>query len=96
MSAAIYRLLLRLYPSEFRRRWEEEMVDTFSLQVADGWFDAWSCALAELLPAAREGLAIPIVSLVGSGTLFFGLTWVLVNPTVLVSLYHHLLHKLGG
>lgn len=96
MSAAIYRLLLRLYPREFRQRWEEEMVDTFALQLADGWFDAWSCALAELLPAAREGLAIPIVSLAGSGTILFGLTWALVNPTVLVSLYHRLLQKLGG
>jgi hypothetical protein len=72
------------------------MVDTFALQLADGWIDAWSCALAELLPTAREGVVIPLVSLAGSATLFFGLTWALVNPTLLVSLYHHALQKLGG
>ena len=96
MSAALFRLLLRLYPAEFRRRWEEELVDTFTLQLADGWFDAWSCALAELLPTAREGLVIPVVSLAGSGTLFLGLMWALGNSPVLVSLYHRLLAKLGG
>jgi len=31
MNLAVYRLLLRLYPAEFRRRWEEEMLDTFEL-----------------------------------------------------------------
>jgi hypothetical protein len=96
MSAAIYRLLLRLYPREFRQRWEEAMVDTFTLQLADGWLDAWWCALAELLPAAREGLAIPIVSLAGSGTVFFSLMWALENSTVLNSLCRHLFAKLGG
>lgn len=96
MSAAIYRLLLRLYPTEFRRRWEEELVEVFTLQLADGWFDAWSCALAELVLAPREGLVIPIVSLAGSGALFFGLMWALGNSPALVSLYHHALAKLGG
>jgi hypothetical protein len=96
MSAAIYRLLLRLYPREFRRRWEEEMVDTFTLQLADGWFDAWSCALAELLLTSTECLAVPTVSLAGSGVLFFGLMWALGNSPALVSLYHHVLAKLGG
>jgi hypothetical protein len=32
MSVAIYRLLLRLYPAEFRQRWEEEMVEVFILR----------------------------------------------------------------
>jgi hypothetical protein len=96
MSTAIYRWLLRLYPREFRRRWEEEMLDTFALQLADGWWDAWSCAIAELLPASRECLAIPVVSLVGTGTLFIGLLWALGNPFALVSLYHRLLESLGG
>lgn len=72
------------------------MVDTFTFQLADGWFDAWSCALAELLLTSREGLAIPIVLLAGSGTLFFGLTWALGNSLTLVSLYHHVLARLGG
>ncbi len=96
MSAAIYRLLLHLYPAEFRRRWEEEMVDVFTLQLADGWIDAWSCALAELVLAPREGLVIPIVSVAGIGAIFFGLTWALGNSPVLVSLYHHVVAKLGG
>jgi hypothetical protein len=78
MSAAIYRLLLRLYPEEIRRRWEEEMVETFALQLADGWWDAWCCAVGEIfqialpLQLAREGMAIPIVSLASSGAVFFG------------------------
>jgi hypothetical protein len=110
MSAALYRLLLRLYPVDIRRRWEAEMAETFALQLADAWQDArwrgafavWRCALAEIfqvaLPAqaAREGVVIPIVSLAGSGTLFFGLIWALGNSLALLSLYHRLLAKLGG
>lgn len=96
MSPALYRLLLRLYPAEFRRRWEEAMVDAFTLQLADGWLDAWTCALSELVPAAGEGLAVPAAALAGSGTLFFGLLWALGNSPVLVSLYHHAVAKLGG
>ena len=102
MSAAIYRLLLRLYPEEIRRRWEEEMVETFALQLADGWWDAWSCAVGEIfqialpLQAAREGMAIPIVSLASTGALFFGLTWALGNSFALLSLYHRLVDKFGG
>ena len=110
MSAAIYRLLLRLYPEEIRRRWEEEMVETFALQLADAWQDArwrgafavWRCALAEIfqialpLQLAREGMAIPIVSLASSGAVFFGLTWALGNSLALRLLYHRLLDKLGG
>jgi hypothetical protein len=80
MSAAIYRLLLRLYPEEIRRSWEEEMVETFALQ----------------LQLAREGMAIPIVSLASSGAVFFGLTWALGNSLALRLLYHRLLDKLGG
>jgi hypothetical protein len=102
MSAAIYRLLLRLYPEEIRRRWEEEMVETFALQLADGWWDAWCCAVGEIfqialpLQLAREGMAIPIVSLASSGAVFFGLTWALGNSLALRLLYHRLLDKLGG
>ena len=67
MSAAIYRLLLRLYPAEFRRRWEEEMVEVFMLQLADSWFNAWRCALPELWLNSGESLAVPMVSLAGTG-----------------------------
>jgi hypothetical protein len=96
MSTAIYRLLLRLYPAEFRRRWEEEMVEVFTLQLSDGWLDAWRCALAELPAISSEGLAVPIVSLASSGTLFFGLMWALGNSRLLASLYHRLIAKFGG
>jgi hypothetical protein len=102
MSTAIYRLLLRLYPSEIRGRWEEELVETFALQLADGWLGAWRCAVAELfrialpLQVAREGMVIPIVSLASSGALFFGLLWALGNSLALLSLYHRLLDNLGG
>jgi hypothetical protein len=96
MSLAIYRLLLRLYPAEFRRRWEEELLYTFKLQLSDGWFGAWSCVLAELLPASRECLTIPAVSLASTGTLYFGLIWALGNGPAINSLYHHLIAKLGG
>jgi hypothetical protein len=67
MSTAIYRLLLRFYPAEFRRRWEEEMVYTFELQLADGWLAAWTCAPAELAPISSKGLAVPLVSLASTG-----------------------------
>jgi hypothetical protein len=96
MNAAIYRLLLLLYPAEFRRRWEAEMVYAFQLQLADGWLDAWSCALEELLANSREGLAIPAVSLASTAAMFFGLTWALANGRALTSGYQHLLTNLGG
>jgi hypothetical protein len=96
MNSAMYRLLLLLYPAEFRRRWEEEMVYTFQLQLADGWFDAWRCALAELPTIAPERFAIPAISLAGAGSIFFGLTWALANGRELGPLFQHLLAKLGG
>ncbi len=96
MSAAIYRMLLRIYPAEFRRRWESEMVEVFTCQLADDWFDAWRCALPELLMMSREGLAVPTIALASSGAIFFGLMWALGNSTVLASLYRHLITKLGG
>jgi hypothetical protein len=96
MSAAIYRLLLHIYPAEFRRRWEEEMVYTFDLQLGDGWFEAWTCALAELAPISSEVLAVPIVSLASTGALFFGLLWALENGRTLASLYNHLVAKSCG
>ncbi len=96
MSVAIYRLLLRFYPAEFRRRWEEEMVEVFTLQLADGWCDAWRCALPELLMTSGESLAVPIVSLASSGAIFLGLMWSLENGVLLTSLCCRLITKLGG
>jgi hypothetical protein len=96
MSTTLYRLLLHLYPAEFRRRWEEEMVYTFELQLAGGWFEAWTCALAELAPVSGEGLTVPLVSLVSAGALFTGLLWALANGRTLTSLYIHLVAKLSG
>lgn len=106
----IYRILLRLYPNEIRRRWEREIMETFALQLADAWQEAgwggvrqvWCCAVAELfqialpLQVARAALVIPAVSLAGSGAIFFGLTWALENSLVLRVLYRHLVTKLGG
>lgn len=110
MSPAIYRLLLRLYPGEIRRRWEEEMAETFELQLADAWredrwlgmVEIWFYAVAEIfriaLPRriARENLVIPIVSLASSGAIFFGLIWALGNSLALLSLYDRWLGKCGG
>ena len=96
MSVRIYRLLLRLYPREFRLRWEGEMLETFALQVAHGQLDAWRSVLPELLLATRHGLAIPVVSLAGSGVILFSLTWALGNSIVLLHLFHRLMVKLGG
>ena len=96
MNLAIYRLLLRRYPAEFRRRWEEEMLDTFELQLSDGWLGAWWCVLAELLPASRERCMIPAVSLAGAGALYFGLIWALGNGPAINALYRHAIAKLGG
>ena len=106
----IYRILLRLYPSEIRRRWEPEITDTFALQLADAWREAgwggvvqvWFRAVAELfqialpLQVARAALVIPVVSLAGSCAILFGLTWTLQNPLVLHAMYRHLVAKLGG
>ena len=96
MSATIYRLLLRLYPAEFRRRWEVEMVYTFELQLADGWWAAWWCALTDLPRRSVQGMVIPAVSIAGSGAFLFGLTWLLGNAFKLQLLYRHLIGKLGG
>lgn len=106
----IYRILLRLYPNEIRQRWGPEMMETFALQLAEaqekpGWggvLQVWFCAVAELfqialpLQVARAALVIPVVSLIGSGAMFFGLTWTLGNSLVLRGVYHHLVAKLGG
>ena len=106
----IYRILLRLYPSEIRQRWGPEITDTFALQLAEaceegGWggvLRVWFGAVGELfqialpLQVARAALVIPVVSLIGSGALFFGLTWTLGNSLVLRGVYHHLVAKLGG
>jgi hypothetical protein len=96
MNLAVYRLLLRLYPAGFRRRWEAELLYTFELQLSDGWLGAWSCVLAELLPASRERCMIPAVSLVSTGALYFGLIWALGNGPAISSLCRHLIAKLGG
>jgi hypothetical protein len=106
----IYRILLRLYPNEMRRRWEGEMIETFALQLADarqeaGWggvLRVWFCAVRELfqialpLQVASAALVIPAVSLAGSGAIFLGLTWALENSLALRVLYGHLVAKLGG
>ena len=106
----IYRLLLRLYPGEIRRRWEREIMETFALMLVDarqeaGWggvLQVWFCAVAELfqialpLQVARAAVLIPVVSLAGSGAILFGLTWALENSLVLRGLYRHLVAKLGG
>ena len=96
MSLAIYRLLLLLYPAEFRQRWEAEMIDTFALQLSDGWWGAWWCALAELLPASRERWMIPVVSLVSTGAIYFGLIWALGNGPAISTVFRHAIVKLGG
>jgi hypothetical protein len=96
MNAAIYRLLLRLYPAEFRRRWEEEMVYTFELQLAESRFEAWGCALAELAPIFGKELAIPMVSLASTSALFFSLIWALENGRALGLLTIHIVQKFGG
>ena len=110
MSRAIYRLLLVLYPGVIRRRWEQEMAETFELQLADAWretrwrgvLEVWFYAVAEIfrialpLQAARGNLVIPIVSLASSGAIFFGLIWALGNSLALLSLYDRWLGKCGG
>jgi hypothetical protein len=106
----IYRILLRLYPNEIRRRWEREITDAFALQLADAWQEAgwggvaqvWFRAVAEVfrialpLQVARAALAIPVVSLAGSYATLFGLTWTLENSLALHAMYRHLVAKLGG
>ena len=96
MSARIYRLLLRLYPREFRLRWEEEMVETFALHIAHDRLDAWRSVVPELLLATGEGLTLPLVSVAGSGLVLFSLTWALGNSVVMLHLFHRLIVKLGG
>jgi hypothetical protein len=102
MSVRLYRLLLRLYPAHIRQRWEEEMVETFSLQLADHGREAWTDAALDLLrvalprQAARAALVVPCVSLVGSCAVFYGLFWALANSIRLLALYHHVIAKFGG
>ena len=96
MSVRIYRMLLRLYPREFRLRWEEELVETFAQQFADGWLEAWGSVVPELFLAAKESLAVPAVSLTCSALVLFSLTWAVGNSLVLLHLYHRLIAKLGG
>ena len=110
MSAVIYRLLLRLYPGALRRRWAQEMVDTFALQLHDarqeaGWagvLQTWFCAVAEIfqvalpLQAARAAVVIPVISVAGSSAIFFGLFWALENSLALRVFCRQLFAKLGG
>ena len=107
---AIYRVLLRLYPNDMRRRWEPEMMDTLALQLDDAWQEtgwsgamhAWFRAVAELfqialpLQVTRAALVIPVVSLASSWAVLLGLTWTLENSLVLREMYRHLVAKLGG
>jgi hypothetical protein len=102
MNHAIYRLLLHLYPADVRERWAEDMTEAFAGQLADSWWDAWCCALFEVLQIAlpmrttSPALVIPCVSAAGSGILFAALIWSLGNSIKLLSAYHHLLAKLVG
>ena len=110
LSAKLYCLLARLYPDEIRRRWEQEMAETFALQLADAmreerWTSViatWYYALADLvlialpLQLGRAALVIPVAAVTGAGVIIFGLIWALQNSLALSALYHHAFAKLGG
>jgi len=101
-SGAAYRLILVLYPPEVRRVFGAEMTDTFAQQLAGAWeenrlsgvIQVWLTALLELpaiaLPRqlARPLLFIPVVSLLGTSTLFFSLVWALEHSLVLSAWCH--------
>ena len=109
-SAKLYCLLARLYPDEIRRRWEQEMTDTFALQLADAlreqrWTSVivtWYYALADLvlialpLQLGRAALVIPVAAVTGAGVILFGLVWALQNSLALNALYHRAFAKLCG
>ena len=102
LSGALYRLILVLYPPDVRRVYGGEMADTFAQQLAEAWeenraagvIQVWWLALLELpaiaLPRqlARRALIIPVVSLIGTSTLFFSLVWALQHSLVLSAWYH--------
>jgi hypothetical protein len=109
-SARVYSLLARLYPDEMRRRWEQEMADTFGLQLADALRDerwtsviaVWYYALADVvlialpLQLGRAALVIPVAAVTGASVILWGLVWALENSLTLSALYHHAFGKLGG
>ena len=102
MSARVYALLLRLYPVEMRRRWGEEMAESFQLQLADDGLRAWFDAIVDLfrvalpLQATREGVVVPLFSVAGSCSLLYALIWTLGNSVRLLSFYHHMIERFGG
>jgi hypothetical protein len=60
LSCGLYKMLLFAYPSDFRLRFESEMVTTFSDQICGEWEQnglpgvvrVWRSALAEVLSVA--------------------------------------------
>ncbi|HWC95474.1 MAG TPA: hypothetical protein VG456_01960 [Candidatus Sulfopaludibacter sp.] len=109
-ATKLYRALTYLYPAEFRRRWKEELTDTFALQITDSFReDRWTNAIAtcchafaELiltglpLQLTRVALVLPLAAVAGAGAIFYGLVWALQNSLALRALYHHAVGKLGG
>lgn len=101
MSKVVYRLLLRLYPSELRSRWGQDMLDLFERQLEDDWLNAWFCAVLDLrlawpLQAARQVLLIPLFSAAVSATMLSCLIWALENSKALLWLSHHLFANQSG
>ncbi len=104
LSGKVYGLLTRLYPAEFRSRWEAELADTFAQEVADagrrdGWrgvVAAWFWALAEvpgivLTPRIAGGaVVVPVTATFGAGAVFYGMMWALGNSQALRALYHRM------
>lgn len=64
-SLAVYRLVLRRYPAEMRRRFGRDMIELFAMQLHDaveargviGWLTCWLRVLRELFRPARPPLA---------------------------------------
>jgi hypothetical protein len=108
LSDRLYAMLLRLYPAEIRQRWEAEMAETFTLQLADAWQGrglpavtrVWYLALAEVfqiaLPLQLARSAVPMISLAGTSAIFFSLIWALQNSLALNAMVRSLFHKFGG
>src|SRR5438270_9787892 len=102
MSTKLYRLMLCLYPGDLRRRWEEEMVDTFTLALNEEGFAVWLDAVMDIfrvalpLQATRKAILLPFVSTAGTSVLFYGLIWTLGNSVRLNFIYHHMMQKIGG
>ena len=110
LSNFVYAFLLRLYPSEFRRRWAEEMTETFALQVDDAWREGgfpgvmriWCWGLAELfqiafpLQLARPAVVVPVISIAANTAILWSLFWALHNSRALTALGRSLWQTFGG